>query len=110
MSEIAESTIFSKQNYIPRLHNTATLSLQHIVTRQCADTPTNPGQTNPGQTNPGQTNPGHDKPWTGQTLDRTNPGHDKPWTEYNRGHAHTWQCKLRFCVHNFADFSLVLLI
>jgi hypothetical protein len=85
MSEIAESTIFSKQNYIPRLHNTATLSLQHIVTRQCADTPTNPGQTNPGQTNPG-----HDKPWTGQTLDRqtlvrqtldmTNPGQDKPWT------------------------------
>jgi hypothetical protein len=49
-------------------------------------------------TNPGQTNPGHDKPWAGQTLDTTNPGQNRT------GGMHTWQCKLRFCVHNFADF------
>jgi hypothetical protein len=61
------------------------------------DTPTNPGQTNPGQTNPG-----HDKPWTRQTLDTTNPGQNRT------GGMHTWQCKLRFSVHNFTDFSLVL--
>jgi hypothetical protein len=42
-----------------------------------------------------------------QTLDTTNPGQNRTGGMHI---LHTWHCKLRFCVHNLADFSIVLLI
>jgi hypothetical protein len=63
-----------------------------LIHRQTLDRQTLDRQTLDRQTLD-TTNPGHNKPWTGQTLDTTNPGQNRT------GGMHTWQCKLRFCVH-----------